>query len=119
MIEQKIDKDGFFVATQEEATPKEDREFTVNFYSNNGEEICSIYTNNPKLARKYEKYIKSSPSVRSEKFYAENGKLVGIQGVLDLTAASVRIYKKTKGKVSDESKEALIARMSAVRAGKK
>ena len=26
MIEQKIDKDGFFVATQEEATPKEDRE---------------------------------------------------------------------------------------------
>ena len=33
MIEQKIDKDGFFVAIQEEATPKEDREFTVNFYS--------------------------------------------------------------------------------------
>ena len=119
MIEQKIDKDGFFVATQEEATPKEDREFAINVYSNNGEEICTVYTNNPSVARKYEKFIKSSTSVRSEKVYAENGKLVGIQGVLDLDVASVRIYKTTKGKTSDESSEARKARMRAVRAHKK
>lgn len=114
MVEEKIDKDGFIVTIQEESVPKEDREFAINVYSNNGEEICTVYTNNPTVARKYEKFIKSSPRVRSE-----NGKLVGIQGILDLDVASVRIYKKTKGKMSDESKEALRARMSVVRAGKK
>lgn len=119
MVEEKIDKDGFIVTTQEESVPKEDREFAINVYSNNGEEICTVYTNNPTVARKYEKFIKSSPSVRSEKVYAENGKLVGIQGVLDLDVASVRIYKTTKGKTSDESSEARKARMRAVRAHKK
>lgn len=118
MVEEKIDKDGFIVTTQEESVPKEDREFAINVYSNNGEEICTVYTNNPTVARKYEKFIKSSPSVRSEKVYAENGKLVGIQGVLDLDVASVRIYKTTKGKTSDESSEARKARMRAVRAHK-
>ena len=119
MVEEKIDKDGFIVTTQEESVPKEDREFAINVYSNNGEEICTVYTNNPTVARKYEKFIKSSPSVRSEKVYAENGKHVGIQGVLDLDVASVRIYKTTKGKTSDESSEARKARMRAVRAHKK
>lgn len=119
MVEEKIDKDGFIVTTQEESVPKEDREFAINVYSNNGEEICTVYTNNPTVARKYEKFIKSSPSVRSEKVYAENGKLVGIQCVLDLDVASVRIYKTTKGKTSDESSEARKARMRAVRAHKK
>ena len=101
MVEEKIDNDGFIVTTQEESVPKEDREFAINVYSNNGEEICTVYTNNPTVARKYEKFIKSSPSVRSEKVYAEN------------------IYKNTKGKTSDESSEARKARMSAVRAHKK
>lgn len=119
MVEEKIDKDGFIVTIQEESVPKEDREFAINVYSNNGEEICTVYTNNPTVARKYEKFIKSSQRVRSEKVYSENGKLVGIQGILDLDVASVRIYNKTKGKMSDESKEALRARMSVVRAGKK
>lgn len=80
MVEEKIDKDGFIVTIQEESVPKEDREFAINVYSNNGEEICTVYTNNPTVARKYE---------------------------------------KTKGKMSDESKETLRARMSVVRAGKK
>lgn len=62
MVEEKIDKDGFIVTTQEESVPKEDREFAINVYSNNGEEICTVYTNNPTVARKYEKFIKSSPS---------------------------------------------------------
>ena len=46
MVEEKIDKDGFIVTTQEESVPKEDREFAINVYSNNGEEICTVYTNN-------------------------------------------------------------------------
>lgn len=37
MVEEKIDKDGFIVTTQEESVPKEDREFAINVYSNNGE----------------------------------------------------------------------------------
>ena len=53
MVEEKIDKDGFIVTTQEESVPKEDREFAINVYSNNGEEICTVYTNNPTIARKY------------------------------------------------------------------
>ncbi len=71
MVEEKIDKDGFIVTIQEESVPKEDREFAINVYSNNGEEICTVYTNNPTIARKYEKFIKSNPAVRSEKVYAE------------------------------------------------
>lgn len=118
-IEEKIDKDGFIVTVQEESVPKEDREFAINVYSNNGEEICTLYTNNPTIARKYEKFIKSSPRVRSEKIYSDNGKLVGIQGILDLDIASVRIHKKTKGKSSDESSEARKERMQAVRSHKK
>ena len=47
MVEEKIDNDGFIVTTQEESVPKEDREFAINVYSNNGEEICTVYTNNP------------------------------------------------------------------------
>ena len=39
--------------------------------------------------------------------------------ILDLDVASVRIYKTTKGKTSDESSEARKARMRAVRAHKK
>lgn len=34
MVEEKIDKDGFIVTTQEESVPKEDREFAINVYSN-------------------------------------------------------------------------------------
>lgn len=64
MVEEKIDKDGFIVTTQEESVPKEDREFAINVYSNNGEEICTVYTNNPTVARKYEKFIKSRPADR-------------------------------------------------------
>lgn len=37
MVEEKIDNDGFIVTTQEESVPKEDREFAINVYSNNGE----------------------------------------------------------------------------------
>ena len=33
MVEEKIDKDGFIVTTQEESVPKEDREFAINVYS--------------------------------------------------------------------------------------
>ena len=46
-------------------------------------------------------------------------RLFVLKGVLDLDVASVRIYKTTKGKTSDESSEARKARMRAVRAHKK
>ena len=92
----KYDKDGFIVTVQEDSVPKDEQEFSTNMFYQDGVQVCSFYTNNPFVARKYEKFVKSDNRVRSEKVYNLSGNLVGLQAVLDFEMCSISIKKKRK-----------------------
>ena len=111
----KYDKDGFIVTTQEDSVPKDEQEFSTNTFYQDGVKICSFYTNNPFVARKYEKFVKSDSRVRSEKVYNLSGNLVGLQGVLDVEKCSISIKKKRKKRdYSDEERAAIRERFDSI-----
>lgn len=93
-----------------EVPSKEERETILNFEDET--QNWHIYTDVPKHARKYEKFLDETKSHRKG-YSANGGKLAMIEGYI--TGGNVNINKKFKSKMTDEQREQAKKRLEELR----